>query len=406
MKKTSIIGLCLLTAATATAQKTVVKDAEKAMKAGQSFTEVVTIVTPAFTNPETEKFADTYYVPGKAGFKQYDDVLGKKQVGMIKPDDPRVVEAANALLGGYKYFMKALPLDSLPNEKGQVKPKLSKDILGTIQGHQSDFNMAAVDFWGAKEYGKAYDSWGIFLNFKNNPMFPKAQQFPDSVLSDVAFNQALAAWQANEYQNALGSFRKAMKMGYDKKPLYEYAVAVATNAKDNEALLEFAQEGNAKYGKDDTQFINQIINYYLQTEKYDEARAYLDNAIAADPNNAQYYALEGIIYDNQKNRAKAMECYNKSLTLDAENPLGLFYMGRAYAAQAGEMSDNYNGNNYDSYKAKELIPLYKKSAELLEKAYQVDPNNRSQILQVLDIDYYNMDDNAGQESVKQRKLED
>ena len=406
MKKTSIIGLCLITAATATAQKTVVKEAEKAMKTGKPFTEVVTIITPAYSNPETEKSAEAYYSPGKAGFKQYDDVLGKKQVGLIKPEDPKVVEAAEALLGGYEYFMKALPLDSLPNEKGQVKPKYSKDIIGTLQGHQTDFNIAAVDFWSAKKYDKAYDSWEVFLNFKNNSRFPKAQQFPDSTMSEVAYNQALAAWQANNLENSLKSFRKAVKLGYDKKSLYEYAVAVASNAKNNEALLEFAQAGNEKYGKEDAQFINQIINYYLQTEKYDEARAYLDNAIAADPQNAQYYALEGIIYDNQKNRDKAMECYQKSLDLNPENPLGLFYMGRAYCAKAGELQDNYSGNNYDNYKATELAPMYKKSIELLEHAYKVDENNRDQILKVLDIAYYNINDSAGQESVKQRQLGD
>lgn len=406
MKKVSIIGLCLLTATAATAQKTVVKEAEKAMKSGQPFTEVVKIITPAYSNAETEKSAEAYYIPGKAGFKQYDDVLGKKQVGIIKADDPKVAEAANALLGGYEYFMKALPLDSLPDEKGKVKTKYSKDILSTIQGHQSDFNLAAVDFWSAKEYDKAYKSWGIFLDFKGNALFPKAQQYPDTVLADIAFNQALAAWQASQFDNALASFRNAVKLGYDKKPLYEYAIAVATNAKNNEALIEFAQAGNEKFGHEDSQFVNHIINYYLQTEKYAEACAFLDKAIAADPNNAQYYALEGIIFDNQKDRAKAMECYQKSIDLDANNSIGLFYMGRANAAQAGEMSDNYNGNNYDNYKATEIDPLYRKAAELLEKAYNLDKNNRSQILQVLEICYYNLNDSEGLKTVEQRKLED
>lgn len=406
MKKTSILGLCLLTAAAASAQITVVKEAEKAMKSGKPFTEVVTIVTPAFSDPATAQLAQTYYVPGKAGFKQYDDVLGKRQIGIIKDGDPQITAAVNALLGGYDYFMKALPLDSLPNEKGQIKPKYSKDMLSTIQGHQNDFNTAAVDFWAAKEYDNAYKSWDIFLNFQKNPMFPKAQQYPDSTLSDIAYNQGLAAWQANNYDAALNSFRKSMALGNDKKQLFEYAVAVANNAKNNEAILEFAEAGNRLYGHDDPQFINHIINYYLNTEKYDEAINILNNAISADPSNAQYYALEGIIYDNQKNRTKSLECYDKALSLNPDNAVALFYKGRALAAQAGELSDNYNGNGYDAYKASTLAPLYRQSVELLEKAYQLDPNNRHQILQVLEIDYYNLNDQVGMDSVKERKLDD
>lgn len=409
MKSINIIGLCLLTTASAaSAQKAVVKEAENAMKSGKPFTEVVQIMTPAFTNAETEKQAQTYFVPGKAGFKEYDDVLGKKQIGVIKPDDPKVIEAANALLGGYEYFLKALPLDSLPDEKGKVKTKYSKEILSTLKGHQNDYNLAAVDFYNAKEYGKAYQSWDIFLTIPSNPMFAKEnmQQYPDSTLSEIAFNQGIAAWQGNEFGNAVKAFQKAIDLGYGKKAVYEYGIAVATAAKDNDAVMKFAVAGNDKFGNEGPEFLNQIVNYYLQTEKYDEALKFLQDGIAQNPNNAQYYALEGIIYDNQKERAKATETYKKALSLDADNALANFYYGRALAAKAGEMSDNYEGNNYASYKANELAPIYRDAITYLEKAYQLDPNNHSNILQVLEICYYNLDDQEGLKSVNDRKLLD
>ena len=408
MKRISIIGLCLATAAAATAQKAVVKEAESAMKSGKPFVEVVNIITPAFTNPETEKQADIYFIPGKAGFKEYDDVLGKKQIGLIKADDPQVAAAANALMGGYEYFLKALPLDSLPNEKGKVKPKYSKEIINTIVGHQSDFNLAAIDFYNAKEYGKAYDSWDIFINFPNNPVLANAkiQQFPDSTMSDICYNQGIAAWQDNNFEKAIKAFRNAISKGYNKKSVFDYGMAVAQNGKDNDALLEFAEAGNKLYGSEDNTYLNMIVNYYLNTEKYDEAMVFLNKGIEENPDNAQYYALAGIIYDNQNQRDKAFEMYDKSVSLDPNNGLGNFYLGRAYAAKAGDLSDAYTGNDYDSYKVRELYPLYNKAKDYLEKAYEVDENNRSQILTVLDIVYYNLNDAAGQESVKERKMAD
>jgi tetratricopeptide (TPR) repeat protein len=405
MKKISILSLCLVSGMAVSAQKAVVKEATSAMKSGKEFTEVVKIMTPAFSDSETSNQVDTYYVPGKAGFKQYDDLLGKKQFGMLP--EGGAVTMANALIGGYDYFLKALPLDSLPDEKGKVKPKYSKDIINTVAGHYSDFNVVAVDFWNAKDYDGAYRAWDIFLTLPKNATFAKEiKAFPDSTNAEVSFNQALAAWQADKFDNAIKSFRNAIALGYNKKAIYEYGIAVATGAKDNDALLEFASQGNSLYGSEDSQFLNQIINYYLQTEKYDEAVTFLEKGISENPSNAQYYALAGIIYDNKDDREKAITYYTKALELDPENGLANFYQGRALAAKAGKLGDDYNGQGYDQYKAQTIDPIYKQAAELLEKAYQVDPNNRSQILQVLQIVYYNLNDESGLESAKQRSQED
>lgn len=41
----------------------------------------------------------------------------------------------------------------------------------------------------------------------------------------------------------------------------------------------------------------------------------------------------------------------------------------------------------------------------LEKAFEVDPTNRAEALKVLEILYYNLNDEAGLNSVKDRKAE-
>lgn len=407
MKKLSILSLCLIAGLTASAQKAVVKEANDAMKSGKPFSEVVKIITPAFSDPTTDKSAETYYIPGKAGFKEYDDLLGKRSLGRAPEDAP--VTMANSLLGGYDYFMKALPLDSLPDAKGKVKPKYSKDIYNVITGHFNDFNTAAVDLWNAKDYNGAYNSWAIYIDIAQDPRFAKAlgAAVPaDTLLAETYFNQALAAWQADSLQKALNSFRAARKLGFQKKNLFEYGIGVAISAKDNDALMEFAQAGNELYGKDDIQFLNQIINYYLQTEKYAEALDYLSKGIAENPNNPQYYALRGIIFDNQKKSDDARKDYEKALQLDPKNALGLFYLGRNIAATAGSMQDAYDKADFDTYKKNTIDPMYRDAVKYLEDAYTVDENNRSEVLKLLNILYYNLNDEAGMESVKKRQLED
>lgn len=402
MKKISILSLCLLAGLSAAAQKTVVKEAEKAMKGNKPFTEVVTIITPAFSDPTTDKQAETYYIPGKAGFNQYNNMLGKRSLGQAVDTK----EMAAALLGGYGYYMKALPLDSLPDAKGKVNPKFSKKIFSDVAGHMTDFSNAAVDMWNDKNYKGAYESWGIYLDIARDPRYAKmVPAVADSVISNVAFNQSLAAWQAEDYAGAIKSFNYAHQNGYKGKQLFEYGIAVASNAKDFDALLQFAQEGNKLYGKEDPQFLNQIINYYLQTEKYDEALNYLDKGVQEDPSNAQYYALRGIIYDNKKEAAKARADYEKALELDPNNGLALFYEGRSIASEAGAQQDAYDKPDYEKYKRENIDPKYREAVKYLEKAFEVDPTNRAEALKVLEILYYNLNDEAGLNSVKDRKAE-
>lgn len=408
MKKIIVFSLALLTAATMSAQKEVLKEAEKAMKSGQSYTEVLKLVEPAKNNSETANNVLVYYLPGKAGIKQFNDLLGKRELKIKFPEDGPVI-MADALLGAYENYMKALPLDSLPDLKGKVKPKYSKEMISDIVGHYADFNNAAIDYWNAKRYNDAYKAWDILLNLPSIPAFANEKSLKvmaDTLVADIYYNQGLAAWQANEFGNAINSFRNAIKKGYDKPSIYDYGIAVAQSGKDNDALLEFASEGNRLFGAEGTKYLNQIINYYLQTEKYDEALDYLNKAIAEKPDFAQYYALRGIIKDNQKKRDEAIADYQEAIKNDPNNSLALFYLGRALAVKTGELSDNYSKPDFDTYKATTLIPKYKEAVKLLEEAYKLDPNNRTEILKVLKIVYYQMDDAAGLESVKQRQMEE
>jgi tetratricopeptide (TPR) repeat protein len=406
MKKSSILAVCFLAGITASAQLNVVKDAESAMKSGKGYQEVVKLITPAMSDPETANLAQTYYVPGKAGFKEYDDLYGKKQFGQLK--DGENITMIKALVGGYNNFVKALPLDSVADAKGKIKTKYSKEIISTIAGHYNDYNSAALDFWNEKDFKGAYEAWEIFLTMPENPAIAKSiKVYPDSTLSEVMYNQALAAWQSDDFALAAKAFLRAKDHGYTKKNLFEYGVAVAYSANDDETMLLLAREGDKLYGADDPQFMNQIINYYLKKEKYDEALNILDQALAENPKNAQYLALKGIIYTNKKDNAKAKEEYQKALAIDSENALANLYLGTTLAQEAGERSDAFNDRtdgDYGKFKKNILDPIYEQAAIYVEKAYQLDPNNRSTCITVLENIYYNLGDSRYDE-IQQRKAD-
>ena len=409
MKKFSLLALAIVSAFSLSAQMSVVKEAERAMKGSKGAGEVIQIMTPAFTNPETQGLAQTWYVPGKAAFNEFDHMLGLKQFNKLGADGPQ--KMGKLLVQGYEYFTKAFPLDSLPDAKGKVKPKYSKDMVSTLTGHFSDYSNAGVDLYNAKDYMGAYEAWNIFCSLPENPAVKEALRkngsLPhDTIFGEIAFNQALAAWQAEKLEEALNAFRKAKNFGYNKKQLYDYAIGVATGLKNQEAILELAEEALPLYGKEDPMYMGQVVNYYLQNKQFDKANSVIDAAIAQEPGNAQYYVIKGVLYENSEDpatKALAKETYKKAMELDPQNAQAVYNYGRQICEEAYKLSDNAPSrqDEYNVYYSEKIKPLFEQAATILEQAYQLDPDN-SDVLKFLENVYYNLNDEKMLNDVKKR----
>ena len=143
MKKVLTLALCMAAVGTMSAQKAVVDQASKLAGKNNQIGDARNLIKQAMENPETKNDVRTYYTAGKIEFGALDNATKTK---MIKPDDPIASDQAMAdeAINGYKYFVMALPLDSLPNEKGQIKPKYSKEMLGKISGHANDYFTAGA----------------------------------------------------------------------------------------------------------------------------------------------------------------------------------------------------------------------------------------------------------------------
>ncbi|MFG6385554.1 MAG: hypothetical protein K1V80_03650 [Muribaculaceae bacterium] len=386
------------------AQMQVLKDAERAQKGGEAPAKVVEIITPAFTNSETANLAQTYYIPGKAMFGEFDKLFGLKSLGRLGDGDAK--KMADDLMQGYDFYMKALPLDTVVDAKGKVKTKYSKDIINTIAGHVSDYNDAAITYWDVKDYKGAYNAWKVFLDiYEVEPFKSKNTPLQDTVLAEVYFNQALAAWQADSLRNALNSFEKAHAKGYNKKTLYDYALSVSTGLKDNDAMFKWAQLGNEIYGKEDPNYLGYMINVYLQQKEYDKAFTTIDAAIASDPNNSQYYFVKGVLYDNMDKKADAKAMFAKAIELNDSNVQALTQYGAALCQEAYALSDQAPTSAAESqaYFDQKIKPLFEEAATYLEKAWQLD-NENMDALRYLENIYYNLRDEQKQNEIKQRML--
>lgn len=404
-KQLALAAAILATAVSASAQTQVLKDAERAMKDGKPAAEVANIITPAFTDPETKDLAQTYFIPGKASFTEYDHLLGLQALNKLPEGGNATM--ANDLLNGYDFFMKALPLDSVADAKGKIKTKYSKEIVNTLAGHHNDFNSCAITFWELRDFKGAYRSWDIYLGMIKNPVFAKsiASNVPaDTIIGEIYYNQALAAWQADELQSALTSFKNAHSYGYAKKQLFDYALAVAANLNDNEETYKIASQAQEIFGAEDATYIGYIINYYLQNKDFDKAFQRIDEAIANNPNNSQYYFVKGILFDNQDKKADAKGMFAKAIELDPNNWQALLQYGRSLCEEAYALSDAAPANpaEFEKMYNEQIVPLFKEAAEYLERSYDANQENPD-ALRYLENVYYNLKDEAKLQDVKNRQ---
>lgn len=396
MKRIATVGICLTAiAAGLSAQTSLVKTAKNDFKGAAdyaSYQAVVETLKPAFTNPETATLAETWFVPGEAGFKVYDNYLLAQQVGQdVNPDD-----MGKALLDGYDFFMKAFALDSVPDEKGKVKPKYSKKMIDQIVGHIDDFDRAAVGFWQAKDYGNAYRAWDIRLDIPSNPRYAKSgiKALPDTVISQIRFNQALAAWQGENLDQAIKAFDQAFTLGNNDPQAYEYAYHTASQAKDSVHMQKFAEEGLKRFGTVDPRFMLWTVNCYIDRKDYAGAGKLLEDAIAKDPDNATYYFSYGVLNESSGNRDAAKANYAKAVENDPQQYQANLNLGRMLAEDydaldqaTGEMSQA----EYNKYAFETLNPILRRSAEYFEAAHKINSDEKAPLMYLKNI-YYRLND--------------
>ena len=325
MNRFLTLALCVAAIGTASAQKANVDQAAKLSGKTDQLNQARSLIKQAMENPETQNDARTYYIAGKIEFDAYDNATKAK---MINPNDASAQGTAMAdeLLQGYKYFLKALPLDSLPDEKGKVKPKFSKDMIGKIGGHANDFFTAGADYFNNKDYyPQAYEAFMIYGDLPESGMLGKMAELIDpSQIATSYFNAGLSAYSGNAVDESAKAFRKARLAGYDDPNCYIYeiacwqSIAQKDESRMKEAqskILDVAKAGNEKYGLAQPIFINNMINSIVTDGKIDEALAELNKIIEANPDNANLYGLRGYVYDRAEKDTESEADYRKAASL-------------------------------------------------------------------------------------------
>lgn len=389
--KRVLLTLALCVAATASfAQKKAVNEAQSIIKGSNpDFSEARELIKGALENEESKDDAKTWYVAGSIEDQQFSTERTKQVLGQ-QPDEATMY---TALMGVLPYFKKAYELDQLPNEKGKIKPKYTKDIKSILSANHLYYINGGAYYFDQRDYQKAYDCFEQYLEISDLPMFEgEATAQRDSNFMTVQFYYAVAATQLNDSPKAIAALERAKSTEYRQNDVYQYLCYEYEQAQDSVNLEKTLIEGMQKF-PEEPYYLMSLINLYIYSNRNEQAIEYLTTAINQDPNNAQLYDVMGRVYETgEKDYAKAEEYFKKALEINPDYIESLANLGRIYYNQGVNKQGEANMiNDADEYqkelaKAKEY---FQQALPYFEKAHSMNPDEREYMIALRGI-YYNL----------------
>lgn len=387
------IALCVAASSVSFAQKKAVKEARSITKSSNAdFNEARTLIKGALENAETKDLAETWYVAGFIENQVYDAERTKQILGQ-QPNEPTMYEALYNIL---PYFKKAYELDQLPNEKGKVKPKYTKDIKSILSAnHLGLFNGGAY-YFDQKDYKKAYEYFNQYLDITELPMFEGTQTaIKDSTFMTVQFYAAVAATQIGDSKIAISALERAKDTPYRQYDVYQYLCYEYEQAKDTINMEKMLIEGNQVF-PDSTYFLNSLINLYVATNRNDQALESLNTAIpkaASDTELENLYSVMGYVYERGlEDYPNAEKYYKMALEKNPESTEANSNLGRVYYNQAVNKQGEANMINDNKLYQEELNKakdLFKQALPYYEKAHKANPSEMQYMIALRGI-YYNL----------------
>ena len=400
MKKTLIMAALVLISAGCFAQKANVKKAKNlALQETPDFSGARVAINEALSNDETKDLADTWYTAGLIGYQELSKENEKTYLGQAR-DEKR---AGEAVVESFDYWMKAADLagQKVLDKKGnevladkKTYALLQKKVLeyyknqelvkyGIYLNDQRDFATA----YGVFQRHLSIPELSLMQNEKLQKEMPK-----DSIYDQYKYYTAIFAIQAEMHPEAIAVLEEMKDGNYEAITVNQFLYQEYVNVKDTANYVRVLQDAVVRFPQEPW-FLQNLINHYIFSGQEQEAINYLDQAIAREPNVAQYHLIKGNLNENQKNYEAALADFDRALAIDPTMADAEAGKGRVYYNQAVKMNEDAaliaDAKEYKKA-LEEMNAMFRQSMPFFEKAHELAPDNRDYMITLRGL-YYRFD---------------
>lgn len=389
------------------AQKSNLSQTKNALYEPADLVKAKNAIEPALTNAETKDLAETHYLAGQVYFKTVQAESNKKLLG----ETPNQGLQRECVVKAIDEYLVAYDLDQKPNEKGKIKPKYQKEIEKNLKTLSNSLVEIGYDAYSSKDYKSTVAIWGKYIDLpKSNPqMFGEIAK--DSLYDDMRF-YAINAAMLDESLTDKGielmeEFKTSGHKDAETAAQWLYKT-YADNKKDDTKAVRTLKEC-AKIFPNSNFFTANLINYYIKNNQANEAIKYLDEAIAQNPKDPQYYVVKGNTLVDLKKYDDAIKAYNDVINgvepnnAAAHQGIGLVYISKATEIQSEAEALPLNQKAKYNAKKAEAKEMFKKAIDPLEKSRKINPNDLG-TLNLLQSVYMTL--NMGKEAQEVKKAMD
>jgi len=295
----------------------------------------------------------------------------KKESGSY--DKAGMYQAAEAALNA---AMECEKYDNMPNAKGKVKPKFSKNGNRLLPVRAALIN-AGQEFYDAKDYKSAAAAFGLYVDTNSSKVF-NPDGAKDQYLTQISYFAALSAFFGQEYDLA----DKYSDIAITDEQYAKDAMTLKLNAlqntmKTHEDTLAVTKKVEAIFAKhaDNQAVFSTLTAMYLAQGRKADFNAVVDKALAENPNNFAAVAMRGQSYMNDHKWQEAIDDLKKASEIMPSNIAIVASIGNCYMflaqEKAEQISEKTKGRIPKS--AEEvIIGVYNQAIEYLTKAKDMD----------------------------------
>lgn len=358
----------------------------KSILSAEKYKDALELIKQGEATLSNEDKAKAYNKVVDLALDKYNKEAAAKLEGEVKKTDKKFDQKGmySAAEAAIKAALDCEKYDNMPNAKGKVKPKFSKNNAARLAPVRNDLINAGQLFYDAKDYHNAAKAFGAYVDTSLAPMFTGGQT--DQYASQIAYFASLSAFFAQEYKKADKYSDVALAdTAYAKDAMQVKLGALQSMMKTKEDSVEVAKKFEKLYDKypSNQSVFTALTSLYLAQKDNDKFNALIGKALQNNPNDYAALVMRGQANMGNSKWEEAADDFKKAsevMPKDAPNYIPVVAaVGTCYMQLAQDKANAVYAKTKGRIPAaaeKVLVGVYNQAIEYFTKAKELDTNKQ------------------------------